>query len=293
MTSVSVVIPVWNRSEKIAATLDSVLAQTRAPLEILVVDDGSTDDTADFIRANYGDRVRLISQPNGGVARARNTGWRAARGEWIAFLDHDDEFAPDKLEVLAPFLGEKNGVVVSRWREIRESGETVRESPAVSAKNAFGWLFGWDNPIVSMSVPLVRRDVLEEIGGFDAACAPADDWDLWLRASRVTGFAFCDAVLTSYVLHDAQQRRDEKKMFRAVRRVLGKHPLELARRPLLLWWWLCIPVFARTLGPYVRFKNGERGALGAAWRAHPLFWLAPQWGKALARRVVANLRGKP
>jgi len=288
-TTVSVVIPAFNRGPRIAPTIDSVLAQTLAPLEIVVVDDGSTDGTANWIEEHYGAKVRVVRGRNGGVARARNRGWREAKGEWIAFLDHDDLFHPDKLATVAPLIQGDAGVVVSRWREV-ENGHTIRESPIASTRGgAFDWLFGWNNPLVSMSVPLVRRSSLEGVGGFDPRCAPADDWDLWLRlAARQTPFAWSEAVLTDYILHEGQQRRDEARMFRAVRRTLSRHPRALATRPLLLWWVLWSGAFVPSSPAYERFKRGEWGAMRAGVRAHPLALLSPQWVSAIGKRVLGR-----
>jgi len=289
--TISVVIPAYNRGSQIKATLDSVLNQTLAPLEVLVVDDGSTDGTGEWIEVNYAEKVRVVRQPNGGVARARNRGWREAKGEWIAFLDHDDLFRLHKLETLAPFLDAKCDVVVSRWREVR-GGEVELQSPVVSRRSAFGWLFGWNNPLVSASVPLVRRAALERSGGFDPLCVPADDWDLWLRLARTSRFAFCDEVLTDYVLHPNQQRLDERRMFRAVRRTLSKHPLALMKRPLLLWWLVGSGVFVPSLPAYERAKCGQVGAWREAWRLHPMSLLSPQWLALAAKKLQGRFRAK-
>lgn len=286
--SISVVIPVYNRGEAVGATLDSVLEQTWAPLEILVVDDGSTDGSADWIEERYGEVVRVIRQSNGGVASARNRGWQEAQGEWIAFLDHDDRFRHDKFEVLKPFIEGEADVVVSRWREVRE-GEVVSISPVIGPRNAFSWLFGWSNPIVSMSVPVMRRSALEKVGGFDAGTAPADDWDLWLRLAQVASFSFCDDPTTDYYLHDGQQRLDEARMFRVVRRTLSKYPRELARRPLLLWWLLWSGAFRVSIPAYQSFGEGNWGAVRDALRAHPLSILSPQWVALLMKRGLGRL----
>ena len=286
--NVSVVIPVYNRGEAVGDTLDSVLRQTWMPLEILVVDDGSTDGSADWIEARYGEVVRVIRQANGGVARARNRGWREAQGEWIAFLDHDDQFRADKLEILKPFIEGESDVVVSRWREVRDE-KVVRISPVIGPRNVFGWLFGWHNPIVSMSVPVVRRSVLEKVGGFNARAAPADDWDLWLRLALVASFSFCDDPTTDYHLHEGQQRLDEARMFRVVRRTLAKYPLQLARRPLLLWWLVWSGAFRVSIPAYEAFARGEWGALRLALRAHPLALLSPQWVATLMKRIVGRV----
>ena len=129
-TTVSVVIPTYNRGPLIAATLDSALHQTRAPLEVIVVDDGSTDGTPDWIEAHYGARVRLIRQSNGGAARARNFGLAETRGEFIAFLDHDDLWLPQKLSLQLEAM-ESNarvGVVYSSWVAVDETGQECRRS---------------------------------------------------------------------------------------------------------------------------------------------------------------------
>ena len=289
--NVSVVIPVYNRGEAVRDTLDSVLQQTWAPLEILVVDDGSTDGSADWIEAHYGEVVRVIRQANGGVARARNRGWREARGEFIAFLDHDDQFRADKLEVLKPFIEGECDVVVSRWREVRD-GKVVRVSPVIGPRNAFRWLLSWHNPIVSMSVPVIRRSALEKVGGFEARAAPADDWDLWLRLARVASFAFCDDPTTDYSLHEGQQRLDEARMFRVVRRTLAKYPLQLARRPLLLWWLVWSGAFRVSIPAYRDFEAGDWGATQDALRAHPLSLLSPQWVALLVKRIAGRVLKK-
>lgn len=292
MIQVSVVVPTYNRGSLLRSTLDSVRAQTLVPelVEIIVVDDGSTDDTVAQARTALegAPNVRIIEQANGGVARARNRGWRAARGEWIAFLDHDDTFHPTKLERLLALARPKSGVLVPRWCEVA-SGNERSESPTYSnVKNAFAWLLDWTNPIVSMSVPLVRRAALERVGGFDPRCVPADDWDLWLRLTTVTEFAFCDEVLVDYFLHAGQQRRQGARMFRAVRRALGKHPFGLAQRPLLLWWLLWSGAFVASTPAYEAAKAGAPlgAALRAATRRHPLALLSPQWVALWARKMM-------
>lgn len=296
---ISVVIPTYNSGALLKQTLDSALNQTVAPLEIIVVDDGSTDGTADWIAANYGARVRLIRQCNGGVAAARNTGWRAAQGQWIAFLDHDDVWHSDKLERLRGAATPDCGVVYARWREIDESGLPLPDAAQLTLQKwwhgaqgrVFGWLFGWRCPLVSMSVPLVRRDLLERIGGFDSSCVPCDDWDLWLRLARVCQFAFLDEILVDYRCYPAQQSRDEIKALRAARRVLGKHPFDLAARPLLFWWWLWLGAFGASLDAYNAAKRADSwgafaGELARAVCSHPLALLAPQWLALVGRRLL-------
>lgn len=299
--SISVVIPTYNSGARLKQTLDSALNQTCAPLEIIVVDDGSTDGTPAWVRAHYGARVRLIEQRNGGVARARNAGWRAATGEWIAFLDHDDVWHRDKLERLLNVVTPACGVVYSRWREVDENGESLPNAAQLNEQSwwhgahghVFSWLFGWRCPIISMSVPIVRRELLEQIGGFDARCVPCDDWDLWLRLARRCQFAFVDEVTLDYRCYAAQQSRDERGALRAARRVLSKHPIDLAARPLLFWWWLWLGAFGASLPAYNAAKNARSPralavAMARAVRAHPLALLAPQWIALVGRRLLGR-----
>ena len=298
LSNISVVIPTYNSGALLKQTLDSALNQTVAPLEIIIVDDGSTDGTPDWIAANYGERVRLIRQGNGGVAAARNTGWSAARGQWIAFLDHDDVWHADKLERLLDAATATTGVVYGRWREVNENNEPLPESAQLTRQSwwngasgrVFGWLFGWRCPLVSMSVPIVRRELLEQIGGFDSSCVPCDDWDLWLRLARICRFAFVDELTLDYRCYPEQQSRDEIKALRAARRVLGKHPFDLATRPLLFWWWLWLGAFGASLEAYNAAKRADSprafvGAMARAVRAHPLALLAPQWLALIGRRL--------
>ena len=297
--TISVVIPTYNSGTQLKQTLDAALEQTCAPLEIIVVDDGSTDGTPAWIEAHYGEAVRVIRQSNGGVARARNAGWRAARGEWIAFLDHDDVWYPDKLEHLLRAATPACGVVYSRWREVDEDGEPLPDAEQLTRQSwwrgargrAFGWLMGWRCPLVSMSVPIVRRELLKRVGGFDPRCVPCDDWDLWLRLSRVTEFAFVDETLLDYRCHAAQQSRDELAALRGARRALGKHPFALAARPMLAWWWLWLGAFGASLEAYnaaktARSRRAFVTALGRAVRAHPLALLGPNWVNLAARRAL-------
>jgi glycosyltransferase involved in cell wall biosynthesis len=168
--TVSVIIPAYNAAATIAAAIESVLAQTRAPDEIIVVDDGSKDDTAAVVE-RFGPGVRLIRQANAGCGQARNTGARESRGTWLAFLDADDLWLPTKLERQIPETANpKVAVVVCRVR------------------NNVGWVLGrrlafddlWVRNDAIVSSSLVRRSAFEKAGGFwkERAC---EDYHLWLR----------------------------------------------------------------------------------------------------------------
>jgi glycosyltransferase involved in cell wall biosynthesis len=181
---VSVVIPAYNCAAYIGQAVDSVLNQTYANCEIIVVDDGSKDDTR-LILENYGDRVRYIYQQNQGVSIARNSGIQLARGEFVAFLDADDFFLPDKLAAqIAVFAAQPNlGIVHSGWRLVNSKGEPfqdVKPWQKVPKLDLEMWL-RW-KPVLP-SAMMFRRHWLEHAGGFDPRFPPAEDTDLVLRLS--------------------------------------------------------------------------------------------------------------
>jgi GT2 family glycosyltransferase len=181
MASVSVVIPTHDRASMLLEAVDSVLGQSHEPEEILVVDDGSTDLTQE-VMAPILHRVRYMKTPHRGVSHARNTGYRSARGEWIAFLDSDDLWLPRKLELQLQALGASGDTPLCYTDEIWvRRGRRV--NPCKHHAKHSGWIFHHCLPrcIISPSSALVRREVLEELGGFDESMPVCEDYDLWLR----------------------------------------------------------------------------------------------------------------
>jgi glycosyltransferase involved in cell wall biosynthesis len=165
----SVVIPVWNGARTIHRALASVFAQSHTDYEVVVVDDGSSDDTP-AVLAGYGDRIRVVTQPNRGLSAARNAGVRASSGEYLAFLDDDDEWMPDKLARCVPILDEDPGCALAYTLALkidtdgRPMGQDARpdgaESPTMAQLLERPW-----NVVPSQFV--VRRGVFERCGGFD------------------------------------------------------------------------------------------------------------------------------
>jgi GT2 family glycosyltransferase len=180
---VSVVIPTYNRAHLIGRALGSVAAQTRPAEEIIVVDDGSTDGTAEAV-AKMAAGVRVLRQEHAGVSAARNRGIAAARGEWIAFLDSDDVWLPRKLERQVDFVGAHPGAEACQTDEIwMRNG--VRVNPGRRHHKPSGDIFlaSLDLCLVSPSAAMLRRETLARVGGFDAGLAACEDYDLWLRLS--------------------------------------------------------------------------------------------------------------
>jgi glycosyltransferase involved in cell wall biosynthesis len=197
--TVSVVIPLYNAAEVIAETLRSVLAQSWTDREILVIDDGSTDGSADVVKS-FGDRVRYYAFENGGVAKARNRGIALARGRYIALMDHDDLWDKTKLGKQVRILDERPevGMVITEIGHLDRAGKPTGEvAKAYNGADPFYGLFvkGY---APTPSAAMIRKSILEAVGGFDESFSSAgmDDHELWPRIAAVTEIASISEVLT-------------------------------------------------------------------------------------------------
>jgi glycosyltransferase involved in cell wall biosynthesis len=215
MNGVSVVIPTHNHAAYIRQAIDSALAQTSAPLEVIVVDDGSTDDTPRIL-AEYGSLIRAIRQANTGVSAARNTGIAAAAGDLIALLDSDDSWAPTKLErqIARMAVDPDLGLVHCGCERTDDAGRRL----SVSLGGMEGWvaaaMLRFDREVIAApgSCLLVRKRVVEEIGGFDARLPPSEDWDFCYRVATRYPIGYVREVLVRYRIHQAGAHFNISKM---------------------------------------------------------------------------------
>ncbi|MDN3920470.1 glycosyltransferase family 2 protein [Roseateles violae] len=217
---VSVVIPCFNAEPYIAATLRSVLGQTGAELEVIVVDDGSTDDSVARIEREF-PQVRLIRRANAGVAAARNAGIAAATGDWVAFCDADDIWLPGKLSAQFEAIAASQGCRMSYtawyvWTSAEPQPDpALLQHLAAESGQAAKWTgaTGWLYPellldcVVWTSTVLVQRSLLDETGVFDTELRIGEDYDLWLRTSRVTSIERVSRPLALYRQHPASITR--------------------------------------------------------------------------------------
>ncbi len=187
MTSVpqfSVVIPTYNRAHKVVRAVGSVLAQTISDYDVWVIDDGSTDQTGELLEP-YRDRIHYVCQANAGAAGARNHGILASSGQFVAFLDSDDRWAPDKLEAVAAAIrmAPDTGLFYSQCEVVDEAGNLlwIDRSRRIESSAYRPLLLG---NFLATSSAIVRRDALEWVGEFDSTLEPCEDWDYWLRLSR-------------------------------------------------------------------------------------------------------------
>jgi glycosyltransferase involved in cell wall biosynthesis len=209
-------MPAYNAGRFIGAALESVLAQTRPPAEVVVVNDGSTDETA-AIAQRFGPRVVCVTQANARQAAARNRGIRETQGEVLAFIDADDLWEPDKLERQLEVLRRSPdvGLVYCSVLEIDEAGRAGRVCRAQLRGAALrGILLGLSGGICG-STPMIPRRVLDEVGLFDEGLPPCEDTDLFWRIAARHPIDFVDAPLVRYRLHAGNDHANVDKMARA------------------------------------------------------------------------------
>jgi glycosyltransferase involved in cell wall biosynthesis len=299
---VSVIIPAYNHGDVVTDAVESVLQQTYRPLEIIVVDDGSTDDTRNVLQP-YASRLRYLFQENRGAGAARNLGIAHATGELLAFLDADDRWLPGKLAAQIAHLAARPEAALVHtdtflWDPHRGVCERrSRPRPDEYDGRCYARLF-WGGAICVSSV-VVRRASLEGVGVFEETIrgASAQDYDLWWRLARRFEFTYVDVPLALYRIRPAHETRTARRLqdeLFVVRRRLREDPelrtligrRGIRQRLFRLW---C------DLG-YLRLDAGElleaRRAFGEAIRQRPeMLYLWGLWlGLLLPPRAVFQLR---
>jgi len=177
---ISAIVTTYNRPDLVREAIDSALAQTYEDLEVIVVDDGSTDETPEVL-ASYGDRIRVVTKPNGGVASARNAGIRASSGELLAFLDDDDIWLPEKTAVQAAYMAEHPEIGIcytdcARFNEHGELGDPDRKPLTGRVFTEFV-----ENYFIIFSTIVVPRAAIDRVGMFDEEYLRQDDLDFMAR----------------------------------------------------------------------------------------------------------------
>jgi hypothetical protein len=237
---VSIVIPAYNQGQFLAQAVQSALDQSHQAIQVVVVDDGSTDDTPDVLRPFAGNaRVRVIRQANGGLPAARNRGLDAATGEFVCFLDSDDYLERTHIERLAARLAEDGdlGLAYCDVQMVDLEGKASSQfSVAESRRTLSGDIF--ESLMIGGYFPphaaLIRRRVLKEVGGFDPELGGHADYELWLR---VTGAghraAYVDERLACYRVYDGSMSRDAAHMREtregAIERIARRYPARVGR----------------------------------------------------------------
>lgn len=214
---VSVIIPNYNYANYLREAIDSVLTQTYSNIEIIVVDDGSEDDSRKVLEA-YGDRITPIFQENSGVSAARNNGVKHSKGEYVAFLDADDIWLPKKIEKQVEHFDtrEEFGLIHVGVEDIDSEGNSLEERlDGLSGRVSHEFLL-FERPVVlgGGSGLMVPRRVFDEVEGFDLELLTSADWDLFFRISRIYEIGFVPEVLLRYRIHGANMHGNISRMER-------------------------------------------------------------------------------
>jgi len=268
LTDVSVVIPTRDRAMLLAVTLAAVMQQRHVDFEVIVVDDGSADDTAAVVD-DLGDvRVRMVRHDRSrGMAAARNTAAAAARGTWIALLDDDDLWAPDKLVgQLAVAERARRGWVYAGAVEIDVTGRLLGGTPPPSPEVLVAGLTRRNLMPAGCSNVILRAELLAAAGGFDPALRHLSDWDLWLRLARLDPPACLKAPMVAYRIHAGQTTMDTTGMAAEASLLQARHGVEPAAiHRWAAWSYLRAGRRRAALGCYLQaLRAGDLGALPRA-----------------------------
>jgi len=237
---VSVVIPVYKAAEFLEEALESVLAQDYPHLDIIVVDDGSSDDSLAILQ-RFADRIRILTQQNRGPAAARNLGVRVARGSLLAFHDADDVWLPGKLRAQVDYLcgHPEIGIVFGQFAFWRPDTQGNYPEPAWFFRHPESWaikqpLSGWiyfeelHDSQIAMITPIVRREIFDLVGEFDEVLEGGSDYDFWLRATYVTKCHMIETCLALYRLHGdsvSTRVRHTNYPYLVLKRAVDRHGL--------------------------------------------------------------------
>jgi len=227
--TVSVIIPTYNRVHLVGRAIRSVLNQTYQDFEIIVVDDGSTDNTEEVVESFNDPRIRYIRhEKNRGGSAARNTGIRASRGEYVAFLDSDDEWLPEKLEKQLSVFEEDStcGAVYTDFLYMLPDGNVK----LCQNYHPEGWILKKllsSNVVGTTSTVIVKRECFETVGLFDESLLSCQDWDMWIRIAKRYSFRKVPEPLTKYRVHQDRITTDFRAVWRGHRAIMGKYMADI------------------------------------------------------------------
>ncbi len=252
--SISVVIPAYNARSTIDEALHSVFAQTVAPLEVILVDDGSDDGTAAWVRSQF-PSVTVVEVSNGGPSRARNCGIARCRGEFVAFLDADDRWHPLKLQRQLRVLQAEPavGLIASDWVRMFAAGPPALLADPKVTSISFRKLLVLNR--FQTSTVVARRELLQRVGGFDPSVDGAEDWDLWVRVAEAARVKKVDEPLVMYRDVGSGYSKDVWRLFRTMQPTLEKHRAKVPThefRVIEAWHYLRFWVAFRLLGDHLR-----------------------------------------
>ncbi|WEG13300.1 glycosyltransferase family 2 protein [Pullulanibacillus sp. KACC 23026] len=225
--SVSIILPVYNRESSIQRAVDSILEQTYQDFELIIIDDASSDQTGELIKAYKTDKIYYIRlEKNVGAAAARNVGIKAARYEWLSFHDSDDTWHPEKLEKQVALIDPKDEhppiIYCSFFREKSGKREYIPEpSPFPKEGDILKSLL--IRNFISTQTVLLRKDYLTDVGLFDEEMPRFQDWELWIRLAQKYSFRWLDEPLVNVFYTESSISSEIVKLLEAFRLIMTKH----------------------------------------------------------------------
>jgi glycosyltransferase involved in cell wall biosynthesis len=234
---VSVIIPTYNREHLISRAIQSVQHQTYQDFEMIVVDDGSTDHTEEMASSFRDEKIRYLRHDqNKGLPAARNTGIRAAKGEYVAFLDDDDDWFPTKLEKQVNQFeksNEKIGVIYTGFLlKAQHTGKILAEVIPTLRGEVYRDLLNGN--ILHVSTSMIKKIGLEQVGFFDESFLSFEDWDLWMRLSKHYEFDFIPEALVTYYILGTQMTANLNLRIQGMERLIEKSHLDFKNCPSVL-----------------------------------------------------------
>lgn len=272
MPTVSVIIPTYNREQLLGRAIQSVLAQTYQDFELIIVDDGSTDNTERLVKSFNSEKIRYIwHRENKGTSAARNTGIQSAKGDYIALQDSDDEWLPDKLEkqmrafATAP---PEVGIVYSGFHMIITNKRKYKPSPSITPKDGdiFSSILKGEY-LVSPQTTVVKRECFERAGMFDEALSSIEDWELFLRFSKHYQFKYINEPLVLYYPQPDSMSRNKSATIKVYKLILKRYFEDIKQdKKLLARHYLRLGHFLYSSG---ELSQG-RGYFAKSIKTHPL-----------------------
>jgi len=227
--AVSVILPTYNRSKTLERAINSVLKQTYSDLELIIVDDASTDNTEEIVKAfmNKDGRVIYIKHSsNTGPAGARNTGIKRSTGRYIGFQDSDDEWMPDKLEKQVKILDNSpshTGMVYTAFIRIFSNKSIYVPPEKIRIKEGFIHYELLNGNFIGMPTTLIKKECFDRVGLFDESLPPLEDWELFLRISKYFSISYIDEALVAEFESEDSISKVKASNIRALRLILKKH----------------------------------------------------------------------
>lgn len=291
---VSALVPVYNGAAYLAEAVESAMKQTMADLEVIIIDDGSTDDSgaiADRLAAANPDRVKVIHQANGGLVAARNAGLGIARGEYVALLDADDAWYPHHLAEAVAVLDARPEVgLVHAEYEVMDAQSASQGTPpgrwVLPHKSAWEAIFLWQDHVMQVTA-VFRRSLIDEVGPFDLRFnrLGCEDRDLWLRIAARSQLVFLPALHARYRVHGANMSKQRDRMHQARLLLVDKHSQDAPGRQLRS---RALASLSATNGYHAR----NRGEFGEAIRWYRDAIRHYPWSARIWRAAVGALVGR-